>query len=215
MITYKVTNITNGMWYVGSTNDFERRKQEHLRQNYTDHFHRSLQKNSNNFIWEIVRIDDLKTRDYEQKILDEHYGKPYCYNVNSNACGFNTDQAKFAGSKGGKIGGKIAGNKRVNQIGSSGMKELSLLAHQEKNENGKSINAVKAGDIAAHKSSKPIRLICKITDQIFEYRSINEASKEKNINRSSIWYVLTGKRKSVGGFYVEYVKTTVKETATV
>jgi len=214
MITYKVTNIINGKWYVGSTNDFERRKSEHLRHKYNDHFHRSLQKNPNNFHWQIIKVDNLNTRDYEQKILDEHYGTLYCYNVNPNACGFDVISAKLAGSKGGKIGGKIAGNKRVNNIGNDGMKELSILAHKEKNENGKSINAVNAGNIAAIKSRVPIVLICKKTNEIFEYESISSASKDKDISRYSIWSVLNGKRKTVCGYFVEYVKTTVKVGAT-
>ena len=215
MITYKVTNIVNGKWYVGSTNNFERRKSEHLRHQYNDHFHRSLQKNPDNFYWEIIKVDNLDTRDYEQKILDEHYGTPYCYNVNPNACGFDANTAKLAGSKGGKIGGKIAGNKRVNDIGNIGMKELSILSHKEKDENGKSVNAINAGNISALKSRVPIILICKKTNEIFEYESITAASKDKDISRYSIWSALNDKRKTACGYYVQYVKSTVREVATV
>lgn len=204
MITYKATNIVNGMWYVGSTNNFERRKKEHLRGNYRDRFHRELQKNPSNFVWVIINNDKLNTRDFEQKILNEHYGKRYCYNVSPNACGFDTETAKLCGRIGGKLGGKIAGNKRVSCIGNKGMKNLSLLAHKEKNIDGKSINALNAGIIASEKTRKPIKLTLIETGEICYYNSINEASKNKNLNRSCIWKVLTGKRKSAKGYYIEY-----------
>jgi group I intron endonuclease len=115
MITYRAVNKTNGMWYVGSATDFERRKKEHLTSRQKSPFHNALRKGPENFTWEILEEDDREDRFAEQLILNVWYGTGFCYNLSSSASGFNSEMAREASLKrteeGKKQGGKISGPK--------------------------------------------------------------------------------------------------------
>ena len=106
MDTYIATNLVNGHFYIGSSTNFERRKQQHLdsRENYP--FQNALRKNPNNFEWE-VWTDDSDKRILEQALLDMWCGKEQCYNISNSS--------KGPGSEGGRKGGKIGG-KRVHEL---------------------------------------------------------------------------------------------------
>jgi group I intron endonuclease len=81
MITYIVRNITNGKFYIGSTFNFERRKQEHLGSKNNYPFQNSLRKNPDNFKWETY-TDECNEPILEQALLDMWWGKSQCYNIN-------------------------------------------------------------------------------------------------------------------------------------
>lgn len=72
MIIYSITNKVNGKRYIGLTNDFDRRKKEHIRHlNNNNHFNVYLQRSWNkhseyNFNFEIIE-KDINPKNIEQK----------------------------------------------------------------------------------------------------------------------------------------------------
>ena len=84
MDTYKATNTTNGKFYIGSSTNFERRKQQHLDSTESYPFQNALRKNPEAFEWEVWQ-DDSENRELEQALLDIWFGKEQCYNLNSVA----------------------------------------------------------------------------------------------------------------------------------
>lgn len=84
MDTYKATNTTNGKFYIGSTNNFERRKVEHLACTENYPFQNALRKNPEDFEWE-VWSDNSDEPVLEQALLDMWFGKGCCYNLNPSA----------------------------------------------------------------------------------------------------------------------------------
>ena len=84
MITYMATNSINGMFYVGSTVDFEKRKRSHLNSNEPYPFQRAFAKHPEKFEWTLFE-DDSEEPILEQALLDMWYGKGMCYNLNPYA----------------------------------------------------------------------------------------------------------------------------------
>jgi group I intron endonuclease len=84
MDTYKATNTENGKFYIGSTKNFERRKQGHLSSKWNYPFQNALRKNPEAFEWE-VWSDDCEDPVLEQALLDMWFGKEQCYNLNPYA----------------------------------------------------------------------------------------------------------------------------------
>ena len=81
MITYIATNIDNGKFYVGSTNNIDRRKKEHLKSKVNYPFNNAYRNNPERFEWEIVE-DDSEEPVMEQALLDLWFGTEQCYNLN-------------------------------------------------------------------------------------------------------------------------------------
>ena len=86
MLTYKATNIKTGRYYIGSAKTYchfmNRIGNHHIRKDKRD-FIQDLQRDPEAFVWEVLREDDLDTRDYEYELLQEHVGNPLCYNKSS------------------------------------------------------------------------------------------------------------------------------------
>lgn len=88
-VIYRIRNISNGHYYIGSTVDsrkrfWEHRKQLRLGTHVCVYLQRAWNKYGEDFFkFEIV--EQLASRDElfpaEQRLLDEHFGKDYCYNV--------------------------------------------------------------------------------------------------------------------------------------
>jgi group I intron endonuclease len=92
-VIYKIRNVVNQHYYVGSTVDSRKRFWAHrkaLRTGTHDciHLQRAWNKYGEDcFKFEIVEQLDSKDALYpaEQKWLDAHFGQPYCYNVAAHA----------------------------------------------------------------------------------------------------------------------------------
>jgi len=89
---YKIKNKTNQKFYIGSTNDFQRRWAEHsndLRKN--KHTNRHLQAAWNKYGEEafefevIARCKEEHLIENEQLWLNTYAGEKFCYNINENA----------------------------------------------------------------------------------------------------------------------------------
>ena len=84
MDTYIATNTSNGKFYIGSTQDFERRKKSHLKSKCNYPFQNSLRNNPEVFEWK-VWSDSYNEPILEQALLDMWFGKECCYNLSSLA----------------------------------------------------------------------------------------------------------------------------------
>lgn len=92
-VIYKIRNVVNDKFYVGSTVDSRKRFWAHrkaLRLGTHDcvHLQRAWNKYGEDcFKFEIIEQLDSRDALYpaEQKWLDEHFGKDYCYNVAAHA----------------------------------------------------------------------------------------------------------------------------------
>jgi hypothetical protein len=84
MLTYRATNTQTGRYYIGSSQSYchymNRIGNHHIRKDKRQ-FIQDLQANPRLFIWEILREDELTTRDYEYELLQKHVGDPLCYNI--------------------------------------------------------------------------------------------------------------------------------------
>ncbi len=85
MITYVPINLSNRKFYVGSTVDFDRRWEEHLKSSANYPFQNSIRNNPENFFVLISEDDGLDTREEEQYYLNFYYGLNLCYNLSANA----------------------------------------------------------------------------------------------------------------------------------
>jgi predicted GIY-YIG superfamily endonuclease len=86
MFTYIARNTRNGKFYIGSSKNFEARKEEHLKKAPLYPFHRALAQNPDDFEWEVIE-DESEGRELEQALLDMWFGTEQCYNLNPRAVG--------------------------------------------------------------------------------------------------------------------------------
>ena len=84
MDTYKATNTINGKFYIGSANNFEARKKQHLKSKSNYPFQNALRNNPDSFEWE-VWTDECDEPVLEQALLDMWFGTEQCYNLNPYA----------------------------------------------------------------------------------------------------------------------------------
>jgi group I intron endonuclease len=85
MLTYVGINLTTKKFQVGSTTDFERRYNQHLKSEDNPEFHNSLRKDPSNFFWLVSVDDETDNREEEQYYLDFYHGSLWCYNLNPSA----------------------------------------------------------------------------------------------------------------------------------
>lgn len=218
---YKVTNKINGKIYIGQTNNFEKRKREHLTDKRTNHqaFKRALNKyGEDGFDWKI--IDKCLTKN-EINLKEKYYIKFYNSKVPN---GYNI-------ADGGE-GGSNWNLRPIVMLDLNGnfIKHYDYIVQceNEMNLNHSTISAccknkekryknylfmyeedyMKKGPIQYIKP-KPSRSrqVLQYDLQgnfIKEYISATNASKELNITRSAITYCALGKYHTAGGYIWKY-----------
>lgn len=90
---YKIINVVNNKFYVGSAVDFEKRKARHIwRLRRGDHANKHLQAawtkyGEHSFLFAVVEevSEDVDLLAAENVWLKEHVGKEYCYNLGTDA----------------------------------------------------------------------------------------------------------------------------------
>lgn len=85
---YKIVNTVNGNFYIGSSSNIRKRKEKHFRYLRNDeHENKHLQNAFNKygesvFIFEVIKyVEQSHLLEQEQLFLNEHFGKPYFYNI--------------------------------------------------------------------------------------------------------------------------------------
>lgn len=97
-VIYRITNMINNKYYIGSAESFARREWQHkYKLKRGEHTNPHLQASWNKygedaFVFEILEeVPEGKTAfDVENKYLHVHVGLPECYNVNTDAIGMRT-----------------------------------------------------------------------------------------------------------------------------
>ena len=120
-VIYRITNMANGKFYIGSAESFARREWQHkyaLRRN--EHKNPRLQAAWNKygeemFVFEVIEeiAPDRNAFDIENTYLHKVVGQEDCYNVNTDAVGMRTgiphteaSKAKVSASRKGKAAGE-------------------------------------------------------------------------------------------------------------
>jgi group I intron endonuclease len=113
-VIYRITNMANGKFYIGSAESFARREWQHkydLKRNA--HKNPRLQAAWNKygedmFVFEVVEDVPLEKSafDVENTYLHKFVGQPECYNINTDAIGMRTGIPHTEGAKA-KISAKV------------------------------------------------------------------------------------------------------------
>jgi group I intron endonuclease len=217
MDTYRATNTLNGKFYIGSTVNFARRKEEHLNSKASYPFQNALRKNPEAFEWEVWG-DDSNEPILEQALLDMWYGTEQCYNLSSIVGRPGPEVCQKAGRKSAlkkhsqknESGKSIAAVAMGKKAGDKCKKErLGFLSYtpEQMSERSKKTH-VKHPDLASRmgkksamrkKKEKSKKIICVETN--IEYPSISEASRQTGINPGSISRSCHINHKTAGGFH--------------
>ena len=91
MITYLAIRLSNGDYYWGSTAmTLKKRERFHRKFKGNDHFHNSLKKYPNDWIFLEIFNEDTDNRETERKMLSLHHGNSGCLNISNEPQGWGT-----------------------------------------------------------------------------------------------------------------------------
>lgn len=91
MITYLAIRLTNGDYYWGSTSmTLKRREQFHRKQLSNDHFHNSLRKYPEEWVFLEVFSENTEERSTERLMLKLHFGRSGCLNISNEPQGWGS-----------------------------------------------------------------------------------------------------------------------------
>ncbi len=211
-IIYKVENISNGKVYVGaSTKSMEERKKDHIKKSKKGKSYEFQQAIATHgpeaFKWE--QIDTARTTD---ELAQKE--KEYILKYNSKADGYNSDGG--GGVQKSVYQYDISTGKLVGKF--SNLTDAAATINLTKQGLSKvclSVHKVSKGYIWSYSSTSPKHINdnrTKVVQQfslkgqfINEFKSVAEASKQTNCNKTSISKVCRGERKSCGGFCWKYL----------
>ncbi len=218
---YKVTNKINGKIYIGQTNNFEKRKREHLSDKRTNHqaFKRALNKYGfNGFTWEI--IDKCKTKEEinnKEKYYINYYNSkvPNGYNIANGGEGgsnWNLQPIVMLDLNGEYIKEYDYITQCENETGLNHStisacckgkhlryKNYIFMYKKDYEENGPK-KYIKPGNTRKKKINK----FDLNGNYICSYNSLTEASENNKLDRANISSCVTKKTKSCGGFIWTY-----------
>ncbi len=199
MITYIATNTLNGKFYIGSTTNFPKRKNNHLYCKVKSHFHHALRKDPELFEWEIFEDSDDKPT-LEQALLDMWFGKEQCYNLNPLASrppshkGFKRRPESVRKSAEKRKGVKRTPEqcKRI----SEGLTGRELTATQL-------VSAKKNCEKANKERQRKVELTNTQTGEVYTFDSISDA--EKIMGFGNIGRACREVQRTVKGFRAKYL----------
>lgn len=232
MFTYVGISLSNKKFQVGSTTDFDRRYQQHLRSNDNPEFHNALQSSPLDFFWLVSEDDGSINREEEQFYLDFYFGTPWCYNKNPRAEAPPSRKNKTWGEESRKkLKHSLEGLVWVND-GKRAFKVDSSEAHLYSPGRGKTYNngvrevislshpgeGWEEGQLPSHKKcpetrkmygerngvSRPIYLWRDEWDVEQKFESISLACQAYGLQKSNLCGVLKGERKQHKGFKARY-----------
>jgi hypothetical protein len=91
MITYLALRLSNGDYYWGSTSmSLKKRERFHRKFKGNDHFHNSLKKYPDDWVFLEIFYEDTDNRETERKMLSFHYGNNGCLNLSNEPKGWGT-----------------------------------------------------------------------------------------------------------------------------
>ena len=91
MITYLALRLSNGDYYWGSTAmTLKKRERFHRKFKGNDHFHNSLKKYPDDWMFLEIFNEDTDNRETERKMLSLYYGKKGCLNLSNEPQGWGT-----------------------------------------------------------------------------------------------------------------------------
>lgn len=195
---YKIENTINGKVYFGSSNNINKRKKQHFSSlKNGSHCNTHLQRSFNiygedNFIFEAVEFCEEKNLlNIEQMYLDIYFdGSNRCYNENPIA---NKPPSRK---------GIQPWNKGKNNIYSEETLRKMSMAKKGRccSEEQKQKLREKSKYMIFQTSKK---VLCVEINTVF--KSINEASRQMNIERRNISKCLNKQRKTAGGYHWSFV----------
>ena len=204
---YRIINIINGRYYIGSSNNVLRRFSEHKRDlQKNKHYNYILQKSwnkhgENSFLFEIIEIveniKELTIR--EQFYLDKI--KPFNSKITYNIC-------PFAGSIFGvKLSEETRNKMRKSHLGMSHKDEtiLKMIKYKHGHSEETKIKLSEIGNGKEAKNKAPIYQLDLDGNIIKKWNSITEAANNFKISPSLICSVCNGRRKTSVGFKWIYV----------
>jgi hypothetical protein len=91
MITYLALRLSNGDYYWGSTAmTLKKRERFHRKFKGNDHFHNSLKKYPDDWVFLEIFYEETDLRETERKMLSLYYGKKGCLNLSNEPQGWGT-----------------------------------------------------------------------------------------------------------------------------
>lgn len=219
---YKVTNTINGKIYIGKTSQFKERKWQHERcyEKEDCRFHRAIQYyGKEKFNWEIIAETDNNEKANElEKFYINEYGSyhPNGYNMTKGGDGGSMWNAKpvVCLSLDGKFVKRYDSAGETKQDGFFGSNVLESCKDSRYTcKNHIFMFEDEYKECGARKYKKPQNSCKKEIIQcdmggkfIKEFQSVQQASKETGIRRTTISGALTGTYKSAGGYIFVYKK---------
>lgn len=219
---YKVTNKINGKIYIGQTNNFERRKKQHLLDNRTNHqaFKKALNKYGfEGFDWDIIdKCESKKEINQKEQYYIVYYNSkvPNGYNIASGGAGgsnWNLQPIVML-----DLDGKLIKKydyiyqceveTKLNHSTISACckgKQLRYKKYIFMYEQDYLKNGPKKYIKPTNNRKKKIKKYDLDGNYICTYNSVTEASIKNDINISNISSCLSKKTKSSGGFIWRYL----------
>lgn len=206
---YKIINIKNGKFYIGSAVNFEKRKRNHfnlLKRNVHDNTH--LQRAYNKygreyFIFEIIEcVKDKNILIEREQYWIDFYGIKNIYNICPVAG--NTFGRRHSEETKKKIGIKSIGRKFDTES-----KNIQSLKAKERIKNGIIKGLFTTERMAGGKNPAARKVICLETKEIFE--TTKSAGEKYKISRQAIGKNCGGHTKICAGLHWMYLEDYIKE----
>ncbi len=221
---YKIINLKTNKFYVGSAVDFVRRKREHWRRlrggfSHNKYLQASWNKHGEEaFVFVVVEEHPVEgLLEVENKWLQEHTGKLYCYNISIDAVAFGLGKTgelnpswgkKFSHTPEAKVKIGAAGRGRIQSAETINKRRSTMRGHTVRVETREKIRQANLGAKNPHfgkkrpefaaKVRKPVVVTTPDGTEVF-YDSIQTLRKTLNLTPPSVNRALKSGKPLVKG----------------